>query len=94
MFRFVSMDTEFPGTIFKPSKEIIEQGDPAINYDYMKANVDALESGKDLQRCKTGQGEIYFRFLSKITANVDRTSIYYINRLRSLVLKAQQPKGF
>ncbi|KAK8698854.1 hypothetical protein V6N13_114960 [Hibiscus sabdariffa] len=44
MFRFVSMDTEFPGTIFKPSKEIIEQGDPAINYDYMKANVDALEA--------------------------------------------------
>ncbi|KAL4302214.1 hypothetical protein GQ457_10G020240 [Hibiscus cannabinus] len=43
LFRFVSMDTEFPGTIFKASKEIIEQGDPATNYDYMKANVDALE---------------------------------------------------
>ncbi|KAK8698849.1 hypothetical protein V6N13_114955 [Hibiscus sabdariffa] len=48
MFRFVSMDTEFPGTIFKPSNEIIEQGDPAINYDYMKANVDALEDSCDL----------------------------------------------
>ncbi|KAL4302494.1 hypothetical protein GQ457_10G021400 [Hibiscus cannabinus] len=43
MFRFVSMDTEFPGTIFKQSKQLIQQGNSAINYDYLKANVDALE---------------------------------------------------
>ncbi|XVE93216.1 hypothetical protein REPUB_Repub01dG0171300 [Reevesia pubescens] len=39
---FVAMDTEFPGTIFKPDKRIIQQGNPVINYQYMKSNVDAL----------------------------------------------------
>ncbi|XP_038996165.1 probable CCR4-associated factor 1 homolog 11 [Hibiscus syriacus] len=43
MYRFVSMDTEFPGTIFKPSKQIIQEGDPAINYEYLRSNVDALQ---------------------------------------------------
>ncbi|KAE8661757.1 Shugoshin C terminus, putative isoform 1 [Hibiscus syriacus] len=43
MYRFVSMDTEFPGTIFKPSKQIIQEGDPSINYEYLRSNVDALQ---------------------------------------------------
>ncbi|KAE8691374.1 putative CCR4-associated factor 1-like protein 9 [Hibiscus syriacus] len=43
MYPFVSVDTEYPGTIFKPCKQIIQQNNPAINYEYMKSNVDALE---------------------------------------------------
>ncbi|XWS54911.1 hypothetical protein CRYUN_Cryun10bG0130000 [Craigia yunnanensis] len=42
-YPFVSMDTEFPGTIFKPDKGIIQEGNPVINYQYMKANIDALK---------------------------------------------------
>ncbi|KAK6240934.1 hypothetical protein SCA6_006323 [Theobroma cacao] len=41
-YPFVSMDTEFPGTIFKQDKNLIHQADPAINYLFMKSNVDAL----------------------------------------------------
>ena len=37
------MDTEFPGTIFKQDKGIIQEDDPVINYHYMKSNVDALK---------------------------------------------------
>ncbi|MBA0649421.1 hypothetical protein Goklo_016987 [Gossypium klotzschianum] len=36
-------NTEFPGTIFKPSKQVIREGNPIINYHYMKLNVDALQ---------------------------------------------------
>ena len=43
MYPFVSMDTEFPGTIFKQDKGIIQEDDPVINYHYMKSNVDALK---------------------------------------------------
>ncbi|GMI88180.1 CCR4- associated factor 1b [Hibiscus trionum] len=43
MFRLVSMDTEFPGTIVKQSKLIIQHGNSAIKYEYMKYNVDALK---------------------------------------------------
>ncbi|MBA0854770.1 hypothetical protein Goshw_004777 [Gossypium schwendimanii] len=42
-YPFVSIDTEFPGTIFKPSKQVIHEGNPIINYHYMKLNVDALQ---------------------------------------------------
>ncbi|MBA0614208.1 hypothetical protein Godav_014530, partial [Gossypium davidsonii] len=42
-YPFVSIDTEFPGTIFKPSKQVIREGNPIINYHYMKLNVDALQ---------------------------------------------------
>ncbi|XVF67717.1 hypothetical protein PTKIN_Ptkin10aG0144300 [Pterospermum kingtungense] len=42
-YPFVSMDTEFPGTIFKPEKEIIQLRDPALSYVYMKSNVDMLK---------------------------------------------------
>ncbi|XVE66965.1 hypothetical protein DITRI_Ditri08aG0122100 [Diplodiscus trichospermus] len=41
-YPFVSMDTEFPGTIFKQDKRIIQENNPIINYQYMKANIDAL----------------------------------------------------
>ncbi|MBA0557053.1 hypothetical protein Golob_027109, partial [Gossypium lobatum] len=37
------MDTEFPGTIFKPSKQVACEDNPVINYHYMKSNVDALQ---------------------------------------------------
>ncbi|MBA0739096.1 hypothetical protein Gogos_012394, partial [Gossypium gossypioides] len=42
-YPFVSIDTKFPGTIFKPSKQVIREGNPIINYHYMKLNVDALQ---------------------------------------------------
>ncbi|PPD81714.1 hypothetical protein GOBAR_DD21339 [Gossypium barbadense] len=42
-YPFVSMDTEFPGTIFKPDKNIVQLGNPEINYRFMKVNVDALK---------------------------------------------------
>ncbi|KAG4153124.1 hypothetical protein ERO13_D04G164550v2 [Gossypium hirsutum] len=42
-YPFVSMDTEFPGTIFKPDKNIVQLGNPKINYRFMKVNVDALK---------------------------------------------------
>ncbi|XP_040945173.1 probable CCR4-associated factor 1 homolog 11 [Gossypium hirsutum] len=42
-YPFVSIDTEFPGTIFKPNKQVIREGNPIINYHYMKLNVDALQ---------------------------------------------------
>ncbi|GMI80774.1 CCR4- associated factor 1b [Hibiscus trionum] len=35
---FVSVDTEFPGTIFKPDKQTIREGNTDINYHYMKSN--------------------------------------------------------
>ncbi|KAH1040418.1 hypothetical protein J1N35_042161 [Gossypium stocksii] len=37
------MDTEFPGTIFKPDKKIVQLGNPEINYKFMKVNVDAFK---------------------------------------------------
>ncbi|XWS62799.1 hypothetical protein CRYUN_Cryun06bG0041500 [Craigia yunnanensis] len=42
-YPFVSMDTEFPGTIFKQHKRIIQESNPVINYQYMKSNIDALK---------------------------------------------------
>ncbi|XP_022725293.1 probable CCR4-associated factor 1 homolog 11 [Durio zibethinus] len=42
-YPFVSMDTEFPGTIFKPYKRVIQEANPVINYQYMKSNVDGLK---------------------------------------------------
>ncbi|XP_016714504.2 probable CCR4-associated factor 1 homolog 11 [Gossypium hirsutum] len=42
-YPFVFMDTEFPGTIFKPSKQVACEDNPVINYHYMKSNVDALQ---------------------------------------------------
>ncbi|KAK8656239.1 hypothetical protein V6N13_098206 [Hibiscus sabdariffa] len=41
-YPWASMDTEFPGTIFKANKEIIRLNNPAINYQYLKSNVDNL----------------------------------------------------
>ncbi|GMJ12723.1 CCR4- associated factor 1b [Hibiscus trionum] len=40
---FVSVDTEFPGTIFKPDKQTVREGNTDINYHYMKSNVDELK---------------------------------------------------
>ncbi|MBA0697181.1 hypothetical protein Goari_003674 [Gossypium aridum] len=40
---FKSIDIEFPGKIFKSSKQVIREGNPVINYHYMKSNVDALQ---------------------------------------------------
>ncbi|KAL1074840.1 hypothetical protein V6Z11_D11G317200 [Gossypium hirsutum] len=40
---FVSIDTEFSGTIIKPSEQVIREGNPIINYHYMKLNVDVLQ---------------------------------------------------
>ncbi|PPD76527.1 hypothetical protein GOBAR_DD26540 [Gossypium barbadense] len=42
-YSFVSMDTEFPGTIFKPDKRFVQLGNPEVNYRFMKVNVDALK---------------------------------------------------
>ncbi|XWS67916.1 hypothetical protein CRYUN_Cryun04dG0046000 [Craigia yunnanensis] len=42
-YPFVSMDTEFPGTIFKQDKRIIQESNPVINYQYMKSNVDVVK---------------------------------------------------
>ncbi|PPD73612.1 probable CCR4-associated factor 1 homolog 11 [Gossypium hirsutum] len=42
-YPFLSIDIEFPGTIFKPSKQVIREGNPVINYHYMKSNVDVLQ---------------------------------------------------
>ncbi|XP_016690528.2 probable CCR4-associated factor 1 homolog 11 [Gossypium hirsutum] len=42
-YPYVFMDTEFPGTIFKPSKQVVFEENPVINYHYMKSNVDALQ---------------------------------------------------
>ncbi|TYG52014.1 hypothetical protein ES288_D10G308200v1 [Gossypium darwinii] len=42
-YHFLSIDIEFPGTIFKPSKQVIREGNPVINYHYMKSNVDVLQ---------------------------------------------------
>ncbi|MBA0649254.1 hypothetical protein Goklo_016834 [Gossypium klotzschianum] len=36
-------NTEFPGTIFKPNKQVIHEGNPVTNCHYMKSNVDALQ---------------------------------------------------
>ncbi|KAL4320091.1 hypothetical protein GQ457_18G017030 [Hibiscus cannabinus] len=41
-YPWISMDTEFPGTIFKASKQIIQLDNPVINYQYMKSNIDTL----------------------------------------------------
>ncbi|MBA0614055.1 hypothetical protein Godav_014388 [Gossypium davidsonii] len=37
------MNTEFLGTIFKPSKQVTYEDNPVINYYYMKSNVDTLQ---------------------------------------------------
>ncbi|KAH1040416.1 hypothetical protein J1N35_042159 [Gossypium stocksii] len=42
-YSFVSMDTEFPGTIFKPEKKFVQLGNPEVNYRFMKVNVDAMK---------------------------------------------------
>ncbi|MBA0870755.1 hypothetical protein Goshw_016731 [Gossypium schwendimanii] len=42
-YPFLSIDIEFSGTIFKLSKQVIREGNPVINYHYMKSNVDALQ---------------------------------------------------
>ncbi|KAG8498125.1 hypothetical protein CXB51_006885 [Gossypium anomalum] len=42
-YSFVSIDTEFLGTIFKPNKQVIHKGNPVTNCHYMKSNVDALQ---------------------------------------------------
>ncbi|TYJ40681.1 hypothetical protein E1A91_A04G158600v1 [Gossypium mustelinum] len=42
-YSFVSMDTEFPGTIFKPDKKFVQLGNPEVNYRFMKVNVDAMK---------------------------------------------------
>ncbi|PPR98445.1 hypothetical protein GOBAR_AA22220 [Gossypium barbadense] len=42
-YSFVSMDTEFPGTIFKPDKKFVQLGNPEVNYRFMKVNVDAIK---------------------------------------------------
>ncbi|MBA0754311.1 hypothetical protein Gogos_021129 [Gossypium gossypioides] len=42
-YSFVFIDTEFPGTIFKPNKQVIREGNPVTNCHYMKSNVDALQ---------------------------------------------------
>ncbi|KAE8690676.1 Shugoshin C terminus, putative isoform 1 [Hibiscus syriacus] len=39
----VSIDTEFPNTVFKPDKEIVVLGNQHITYHYMKSNVDILD---------------------------------------------------
>ncbi|KAK6228305.1 hypothetical protein SCA6_000645 [Theobroma cacao] len=41
-YSFVSMDTEFPGTIFKPDKQLVDITDPSFNYLFMRSNVNAL----------------------------------------------------
>ncbi|KAG4152560.1 hypothetical protein ERO13_D04G129850v2 [Gossypium hirsutum] len=42
-YSFVSMDTEFPSTIFKLDKKIVQLGNPEINYRFMKVNVDVMK---------------------------------------------------
>ncbi|TYI88185.1 hypothetical protein E1A91_D04G189900v1, partial [Gossypium mustelinum] len=42
-YSFVSIDTEFPGTIFKPEKRFVQLGNPEVNYRFTKVNVDALK---------------------------------------------------
>ncbi|KAK8700384.1 hypothetical protein V6N13_018781 [Hibiscus sabdariffa] len=34
---FVSVDTEFPGTIFKPDKQTVREGNTHVNYRYIKS---------------------------------------------------------
>ncbi|XP_039006631.1 probable CCR4-associated factor 1 homolog 11 [Hibiscus syriacus] len=42
-YPLVSIDTEYPNTIFKADKEIIALRDEHINYQYMKSNIDILD---------------------------------------------------
>ncbi|KAF5740596.1 hypothetical protein HS088_TW11G00672 [Tripterygium wilfordii] len=42
-FHVVAMDTEFPGTIYKPENHLPTQLHPTVNYSFMKANVDELK---------------------------------------------------
>ncbi|XVF45276.1 hypothetical protein PTKIN_Ptkin02bG0192600 [Pterospermum kingtungense] len=42
-FPFVSMDTEFPGTVFKQDKQMVKKANPGVNYQFMKSNVDELK---------------------------------------------------
>ncbi|KAL4281157.1 hypothetical protein GQ457_03G002790 [Hibiscus cannabinus] len=42
-YSFVSVDTEFPGTIFKQDKQTIREGNTEVNYWYMRSNVDNLK---------------------------------------------------
>ncbi|KAL1199193.1 putative CCR4-associated factor 11 [Cardamine amara subsp. amara] len=41
-YPFISMDTEFPGVIFKADLAVLRRGNPAYLYNLLKANVDAL----------------------------------------------------
>ncbi|XP_057782013.1 probable CCR4-associated factor 1 homolog 11 [Salvia miltiorrhiza] len=41
-YPFISMDTEFPGVIFKPPPHSADRRRPDDHYDTLKANVDAL----------------------------------------------------
>ncbi|XVE49060.1 hypothetical protein DITRI_Ditri01bG0052000 [Diplodiscus trichospermus] len=42
-YSFISMDTEFPGMIFKQDQRIFQLRNPVINYQYMKSNIDSLK---------------------------------------------------
>ncbi|OVA16357.1 Ribonuclease CAF1 [Macleaya cordata] len=42
-FPFASMDTEFPGVIYRPEKTLIHSLSPLDHYQYLKANVDVLK---------------------------------------------------
>ncbi|KAJ4871594.1 Ribonuclease H-like domain protein [Raphanus sativus] len=41
-FPFISMDTEFPGVIFKAEPAILRRGNPGYLYKLLKSNVDVL----------------------------------------------------
>ncbi|KAF8050570.1 hypothetical protein N665_1937s0001 [Sinapis alba] len=41
-FPFISMDTEFPGVIFKAEPALLRRGNPGYLYKLLKSNVDAL----------------------------------------------------
>uniref|UniRef100_A0A1J3GTJ6 poly(A)-specific ribonuclease n=1 Tax=Noccaea caerulescens TaxID=107243 RepID=A0A1J3GTJ6_NOCCA len=41
-YPFISMDTEFPGVIFKAEPALLRRGDPSYLYKLLKSNVDAL----------------------------------------------------
>ncbi|KAL0887362.1 hypothetical protein Bca101_011345 [Brassica carinata] len=41
-FPFISMDTEFPGVIFKAEPALLRRGNPDYLYKLLKSNVDAL----------------------------------------------------
>ncbi|XP_010493298.1 PREDICTED: probable CCR4-associated factor 1 homolog 11 [Camelina sativa] len=41
-YPFISMDTEFPGVIFKADLAVLRRGNPNYLYNFLKSNVDAL----------------------------------------------------